>query len=151
MPHPAELQPNVVAQIHVKAGLDERLIDTRCIGVETARMLDLAIEVVTERLTAQLCGTADFCRHDALVPATARIGNRTYALFDIRPRLLNSSRFGVEVQIATNLGRTVNRGSWPAHNIHPVRGTNRRWVVAWVVQTTYPAEIGLARRATNVQ
>ncbi len=56
VPHPTELQPNGITQVHVETSLDKRLVHTWCVGVEAIRVLHFPIEVVAERLAANSAG-----------------------------------------------------------------------------------------------
>ena len=73
MPHPTELQPNGVTQIHVETSLDKRLVHPWRVGVEAVRVLHFPVEVVAERLAAKLSRATYFRSHYTLVPAAARV------------------------------------------------------------------------------
>ena len=147
--HAAELKLHG-ADIEVEGGLQQGLLDI-AVAVVAARVLRHAVQPVAEVLGAQTSRSTDLPGKHEAIPGPEVDAHRAHRGVDELPGLLDARRLRREVQIAADLRRSVNGRGRTAHDVDPLRRTERGRVVARIVEAPHAAKVGLPGRAADVE
>ena len=147
--HAAELQANG-AHVHVERRLDERLRDVAVVVV-AAGVLGLGIQPIAEVLAAKTPRTTHFRRGDPSAPRAEVHARAAGGLFDELSCRLDARRLRIEIEVAADLRRAVDRRRWPADDVDPLGRADGRRIVARIVESPDAPEIGLAGRPADVE
>ena len=100
---------------------------------------------------AERVRAAELGARDALVPTSEVDADGAGFAVDETPRFLDPGGLGVEVQVAADLGGSVDGGGGPAHDVDAIRRADGGWIVAGIVQASDAAEVRLAGRAPDIE
>ena len=118
--HATKLKLNVT-DIKIKRNLQEFLLDV-AVAVVAARVLDQSVQPVAEILVANLSRSAQFRTDHTPVPGTDVNADGARSLGYELTTLFDTCRLGIEVDIATDFGWTMDWRCRPAHNVDTTGG-----------------------------
>ena len=148
--HAAELQPKAGCQVGVERRLQQRL-PRAGVAVVAVRVLGFRIGVVAEISIPERIRAAELGAQDAFLPTTDIDADGARPAGNELSGFLDPGGLWVEVEITADLGRSVDGRGRSADDIDAVGRTDRRRVIAGIVEPAHPPEIGLAGRAPDVE